>query len=152
MIKTLATLAVVAAFVAGCGSSSSSSSSTTASSAAASSSETPSSSSTTATSTATSETPTSSAAASTSTSPSGGAGLSNNPAVQAAVTACKQRISVAPNLSSDAKTKLTNLCDQAASGNEAAVLKAAAQVCQEIVKQSIPQGAQQQALASCPKG
>jgi hypothetical protein len=68
------------------------------------------------------------------------------------VAACKQRIAGAPNLSSDAKTKLTNLCDQAASGNEAAVLKAAAQVCQEIVKQSIPQAAQQQALASCPKG
>jgi hypothetical protein len=150
MIKTLATLAVAAAFIAGCGSSSSSSSSPAASSATSSSSETPSSSSSSAT--ATSETPTSSAAASTSTSPSGGAGLSNNPTIQAAVSACKQRIAAAPTLSSDAKTKLSNLCDQAASGNEAAVLKAAAQVCQEIVKQSLPTGAQQQALASCPKG
>jgi hypothetical protein len=144
MIKSIATLAVVAAVVAGCGSSSSSSSSPAASSAASSSSAAPSSSSETATST--------SSAAPTSTAASGGAGLSNNPTVQAAVAACKQRIAGAPNLSSDAKTKLTNLCDQAASGNEAAVLKAAAQVCQEIVKQSIPQAAQQQALASCPKG
>jgi hypothetical protein len=144
MIKSIATLAVVAAVVAGCGSSSSSSSSSAASSAASSSSAAPSSSSETATST--------SSAAPTSTAASGGAGLSNNPTVQAAVAACKQRIAGAPNLSSDAKTKLTNLCDQAASGNEAAVLKAAAQVCQEIVKQSIPQAAQQQALASCPKG
>jgi hypothetical protein len=144
MIKSIATLAVVAAVVAGCGSSSSSSSSPAASSAASSSSQAPSSSSETATST--------SSAAPTSTAASGGAGLSNNPTVQAAVAACKQRIAGAPNLSSDAKTKLTNLCDQAASGNEAAVLKAAAQVCQEIVKQSIPQAAQQQALASCPKG
>jgi len=46
---------------------------------------------------------------------------------------------------------LTTLCDKAASGDEASVLKAAAQVCQEIVKQSVPQSVQQQALASCPK-
>ena len=140
MIKTLATLAVVAAVVAGCGGSSSSSSTTAATSAASSSSSAPTSATTT------------SSAAPTSSSPSGGGGLANNPTIQAAVAACKQRISAAPNLSSDAKGKLTNLCDQAASGNEAAVVKAASQVCQEIVKQSVPSSAQQQALASCPKG
>jgi hypothetical protein len=147
MIKTLATLAVVAAVVAGCGGSSSSSSSSPASSAASSSSSAPS--STTASS---SDTATSSSAASTSTTPSGGAALANNPTIQAAVAACKSRISAAPNLSSDAKGKLITLCDQAASGNEAAVLRAASQVCQEIVKQSVPSSAQQQALANCPKG
>ncbi|MFL5831368.1 MAG: hypothetical protein ACJ76X_15745 [Solirubrobacteraceae bacterium] len=139
MIKTFATLAVVAAVIAGCGGSSSSSSTTAATSAASSSSSAPTSATT-------------SSAAPTSSSPSGGGSLANNPQIQAAVAACKQRISAAPNLSSDAKGKLTNLCDQAASGNEAAVVKAASQVCQEIVKQSVPSSAQQQALASCPKG
>jgi hypothetical protein len=146
MIKTFATLAVVAAVVAGCGGSSSSSSSPAASSATSSSSSAPSS------STPTSAATTSSAAASTSSTPSGGASLANNPTIQAAVASCKSRISAAPNLSSDAKGKLSHLCDEAASGNEAAVLKAASQVCQEIVKQSVPSSAQQQALASCPKG
>ena len=73
------------------------------------------------------------------------------PEVKAAVAACKSRIASAPNISADAKSKLTSLCDKAASGDQAGVLKAAAQVCQEIVKQSVPQAAQQQALASCPK-
>jgi uncharacterized protein YceK len=137
MIKKLSVLLAVAAVIGGCGSSSSSSSSAPAAS----------SSSTTAASTA--NTGTSSAGT---TTPTGGSSISDNPAVKAAVAACKQRINAVPNLSADAKSKLTTLCDKAASGDEASVLKAAAQVCQEIVKQSIPQAAQQQALASCPKG
>jgi hypothetical protein len=52
-------------------------------------------------------------------------------------------------LSTDAKAKLTALCDKAASGDEAAVLKAAKQVCVEVVKESVPQSAQQTALAAC---
>ncbi len=137
MIKTLTALLAVAAFIGGCGSSSSSSSTASSSSAPATSS------STTAAA--------SSSSASSSAAPSGGSAIANNPAVKAAVAACKQRIAAAPNISADAKAKLSGLCDQAASGNEAGVLKAAAQVCQEIVKQSVPQAAQQQALASCPK-
>ena len=132
MIKNLSALLAVAAIVGGCGSSSSSSSS----------SAPPASSSTT--------TAASTASASTST-PTGGSAIANNPAVKAAVAACKQRIDAAPNISADAKAKLTSLCDKAASGDEASVLKAAAQVCQELVEQSVPQAAQQQALASCPK-
>ena len=133
MIKTLTALLAVAAFIGGCGSSSSSSSTASSSSAPATSSST------------------TAAASSSSAASSGGSALANNPAVKAAVAACKQRIAAAPGISADAKTKLSGLCDQAASGNEAGVLKAAAQVCQEIVKQSVPQAAQQQALASCPK-
>ncbi len=138
MIKKLSALLAVAAILGGCGSSSSSSSSAAPAS----------SSSTTAASTANSAT---SSASASSTTPTGGSSIANNPAVKAAVAACKQRIAAAPNISADAKSKLTTLCDKAASGNEADVLKAAAQVCQEIVKQSIPQAAQQQALAACPK-
>jgi hypothetical protein len=135
MIKTLMALLVVAAFIGGCGSSSSSSSTASSSSAPATS----------------SSTTAAASSSSASSSASGGSAIANNPAVKAAVAACKQRIAAAPNISADAKSKLSGLCDQAASGNEAGVLKAAAQVCQEIVKQSVPQAAQQQALASCPK-
>lgn len=136
MIKNLTALLAVAALIGGCGSSSSSSSS----SAPAASSST--------TAAASSSSAASSAASS---SPTGGSALANNPAVKAAVAACKSRIASAPNISADAKSKLTSLCDKAASGDQAGVLKAAAQVCQEIVKQSVPQAAQAQALASCPK-
>jgi hypothetical protein len=144
MIKTLATLAVAAAVIAGCGSSSTSSSSSAPASAATSSSSSAPSSASTSTA--------ASSAAPSSTNASGGAGLANNPAVAAAVASCKSRISAAPNISGDAKSKLTSLCDQAASGNEAAVLKAASQVCREIVQQSVPSGSQAQLLATCPKG
>src|SRR5690348_5585722 len=128
MIKTLSALLAVAALIGGCGGSSSSSSSAA----------TPASSSAT-TAATTANSATSSAAASSSTTPSGGSSIANNPAVKQAVAACKQRIAGAPTLSADAKSKLTTLCDKAASGDEASVLKAAAQVCQEIVKQSVPQ-------------
>lgn len=144
MIKKLSALLVVAAVIGGCGSSSSSSSSSAASS------STPAATSASTTAASTASSGTSSAAGST-TTPSGGSAIANNPAVQAAVASCKQRVQSAPGLSADAKSKLATLCDKSASGDEASVLKAAAQVCQDIIKQSVPQAAQQQALASCPK-
>jgi hypothetical protein len=127
----MAVAAVSAAFVTGCGGSSSST--TSAAPAAA-----------TSTPAATSSTATASSATSS-------GGLASNPTIQAAVARCKQSIAAAPTLSTDAKAKLTTLCDKAASGDEASVLKAAKQVCVEIVKQSVPQSAQQAALAACQK-
>jgi hypothetical protein len=129
MVSRLSSLVVVAvvsgAFVAGCGSSSSSS--------------TPSASSTSAPS----------GAASTSGS-GGGSSASSNPAVQQAVAACKASVGAAPTLSADEKTKLTTLCDKAASGDVAGVQKIAAQVCRDVAK-SLPASAQSTALAACPK-
>jgi hypothetical protein len=126
-------VAVSAAFVAGCGGSSSSSSSNAAS---------PATSTPTA---ATSETATST------TSSGASSSLASNPTIAAAVAQCKQAIGAAPTLSSDAKAKLTTLCDKAASGDEASVMKAAHQVCVQIVKETVPQSAQQTALAACQK-
>jgi hypothetical protein len=82
-----------------------------------------------------------------------GTGSTNaaNPAVAEAVAACKSRINSAPQLSSSVKSKLIQICDQAANGNEAGARKAAAQVCVEIIKATVPQSVQAQALAGCPK-
>jgi hypothetical protein len=54
-------------------------------------------------------------------------------------------------LSADAKKKLAGVCDQAATGDATKIRQATAQVCQEIVKSSVPASAQATALASCPK-
>ncbi|HUO73858.1 MAG TPA: hypothetical protein VMU39_24005 [Solirubrobacteraceae bacterium] len=134
MIKRLCTLVVLAsvgsALVAGCGGSSSNSSSAATSSAAP-------------------------APAATTTAASsagvGGSSVASNPAVQAAVAQCKASINSAATLSADAKAKLDGLCDEAAKGDPASLRKATAQVCQEVVKESLPSSAQQAALAACPK-
>jgi len=131
MIKRLCSLVAIAAvggaLVAGCGSSSSSSSSA-----------------------ATPAASPSSPAASTSTGSSGGAAAV--PAnLAAAVAQCKASIGAAPSLSADAKTKLESLCDQAASGKAVDIKKTTAEVCVEIVKDSVPASAQAAALAACPK-
>ena len=121
------TAASVAAFAAGCGSSSSSSTSSSAP----------------ATSTSAPATTTS---ASTSSSAS-----SSSPVVVQAVASCKQRINAAQNLSASLKSKLIAVCDKAASGDENGARKAAAQVCTEIIKATVPQSVQAQALSGCPK-
>jgi hypothetical protein len=67
------------------------------------------------------------------------------------VAACKQQIGAAPTLSASAKTKLQTICDQAASGDPAAVRKTTAEVCQQVIKDTVPSAAQSTALAACPK-
>jgi len=67
------------------------------------------------------------------------------------VARCKASINAAPTLSASAKSKLTTICDEAAKGDPASLRKAEAQVCVELVKDSVPAAAQTQALASCPK-
>ncbi len=138
MIKRLCTLVVLVAvggaLVAGCGSSSSSSSAATSSSSSA------------PAGTATSASSTASAGGS-----SGGSSVADNPAVKAAVAQCKASINAASTLSADAKTKLDGLCDEAAKGDPASLKKASAEVCQEIVKETVPSSAQDAALAACPK-
>lgn len=133
MIKRLCSAVAIAAvggaLVAGCGSSSSSSSSSS--------------------STAAPASATSSQAGSTSTGSSGGS--TGSSAVAAAVAQCKASIASASSLSSDAKTKLEGLCDEAAKGDPASLKKATAAVCQQIVKDTVPSSAQAAALAACPK-
>jgi hypothetical protein len=134
LCSLLAVAAAGSALVAGCGSSSS----TPASASSSSSSSAPA-----ATSTASS--------ASSSSSTSAGSGLASNPTVIAAVARCKASINAAPTLSASAKSKLATICDEAAKGDPASLKKAEAQVCVELVKDTVPAAAQTQALASCPK-
>ncbi len=135
MVARLALLFVVAvvsgAFVAGCGSSSSSSSTSSSSAAAA----------------APAAAATSSAAA----PASGGGTASANPAIAQAVAACKSSVEAVPTLSASVKSKLVSICDKAANGDETGAKQAAYQVCQEIVKSTVPAAAQQTALSACPK-
>jgi hypothetical protein len=75
--------------------------------------------------------------------------VASNPAVQQAVAACKSSISAAPELNSTEKGQLDSICNEAASGNQTAVKKAASQVCTEIVKDTVPSAGQTAALAAC---
>jgi thiamine biosynthesis lipoprotein ApbE len=92
-----------------------------------------------------------------STAASGGAGATTSantspPANLAqAVQRCKQSVTAAPTLNASAKSKLESLCDQAAKGNTANLQKTAAQVCQQLIKSSVPAAEQATALANCPK-
>lgn len=136
LLCAVASIGAVA--ITGCGSSSSGSSSSSASSSAA--------------PAATSATASASAPASSSAAAGGSGAAAASPAVQQAVAACKSSINAAPTLTADEKTKLSAICDKAANGDEAGVKQAAYQVCQEIVKSSVPSGAAQtSALAACPK-
>ncbi len=153
-LRSLAVIvAVGGALLAGCGSSSSSSSSTsTSTSAAAASTSVPAAS--TSTSAPAASTSTSSGSTSTggaSTGSSGGAAIADNPTVKSAVSACKTAINSAPQLSSASKTKLDALCDKAATGKLTDLRQVTYQVCQQVIKDSVPAAQQQTALASCPK-
>jgi hypothetical protein len=77
--------------------------------------------------------------------------VANNPQVKAAVAQCKTAINSAPQLSAASKTKLDALCDKAASGKLTDLKQVTYQVCQQVIKDSVPQAQQQAALASCPK-
>ena len=82
-------------------------------------------------------------------------GSSSNPAVVAAVAACKSRINSTASLSSTLKSHLTKLCDQAGAGNLSGAKKIASEVCKEIVDANLPSGTpssiKNQALAACKK-
>jgi hypothetical protein len=146
----LASVLIGAVLIAGCGSSSKSSStkSTTSTPAAASTASTASTS--TPAAAATTSTPTAASTSSTASSTSASS-VSSSPAVQQAVAACKSSINAAPTLTSDEKSKLDNLCTQAASGNATDIKKATSEVCIDIVKDSVPAAEQSSAEAACPK-
>ena len=76
----------------------------------------------------------------------------SNPAVAQAVAACKTSVQAVPTLSASIKNELASICDKAASGDESGVKQATYQVCQQIIKATVPAGAAQTtALAACPK-
>jgi hypothetical protein len=68
-----------------------------------------------------------------------------------AVTSCKSSVAATPSLKAADRSKLAAICDQMSSGDTSAVQSATAQVCQQIIKDSVPAASQAQALAACPK-
>ena len=83
-------------------------------------------------------------------------GTSSTPALTGASAAqavelCKKEIQAQATLPASSKAKLEAVCDKAASGDQAAVKKAAQEVCEEVVNSAqIPAGAaKEQALAAC---
>ncbi len=72
---------------------------------------------------------------------------------QAAIAACKAAIQAQTTLPASARSKLEGVCGKAASGDRAAVRKAAQEVCEEVIdKSAIPAGpAKEQALQTCRK-
>ena len=67
-----------------------------------------------------------------------------------AVASCKTSINSQPSLSAANKAKLDAICDKAGSGDTTGVQKATADVCRQIVRDTVPATAQAQALAACP--
>jgi hypothetical protein len=137
---SLAAIAAVGAFVAGCGSSSNNTSSSVSSALSSAASSVSSAASSVASSA-------SSAASTAASSPSSVAVPQN---LAQAVALCKSSIGAAATLSADLKTKLQSLCDQAGQPG-ANVKQIQYQVCTEIIKSTLPSAAQQAALATCPK-
>ena len=63
---------------------------------------------------------------------------------------CKTAIDGQAQLSDDVKADLEEICEEAASGDEDAVRKAAKDVCVKIVEETAPEGpAREQALTAC---
>lgn len=71
-----------------------------------------------------------------------------------AVRNCEQGVNAAEQLSADARDKLTDLCENAASGDPDDVRDAAREVCETIVEDTFPEDSpgRDQALASCDNG
>jgi len=68
-----------------------------------------------------------------------------------AVASCKTSINAQPSLTAADKTKLDAICDKAGSGDTTGVQKATADVCQQIVRDTVAAASQARALAACPK-
>lgn len=77
-------------------------------------------------------------------------GGATDPTVQAAIDTCKQSIQAQPALSDDAKADLEAVCEKAADGDIESAKKAAVEVCERIVDESVPDKAlAETAKASC---
>jgi ABC-type glycerol-3-phosphate transport system substrate-binding protein len=68
-----------------------------------------------------------------------------------AIEQCKKSVNQAPNVSDDSKSKLEDICEKAGSGDQEDIEAAAREVCETIVKDSIPEGSpgREAALSAC---
>lgn len=91
----------------------------------------------------------SAAASSTTSSASASSGPSSGITAQA-VAICKQKISSNPSVPANLKPQLAHICDEAGSGNLAAVKKQTHDICIAVIKQKVPSAQQAAAEANCP--
>ncbi len=74
------------------------------------------------------------------------------PTKAATVKLCKDSVNSNPTLDAGVKSRLLNLCDKAASGDEDAAREAGREVCRELAKVTLPAGELlDQALANCDR-
>jgi len=87
----------------------------------------------------------------TATAEDGGATAPRN--LEQAVENCKRGVNAAQQLSADAKDKLQDICETAASGDDSDIRKAAHEVCTTIIEDTFPKGTpgREQALESCDR-
>jgi hypothetical protein len=80
-----------------------------------------------------------------------GGGDASDPAIKAAVDACKQQIAAAPTLNDSTKADLDKICEEITSSDPAQIKKVAKDVCTKIVDDSnLPDGpAKDQAKQAC---
>ena len=83
-----------------------------------------------------------------------GGGAAAPPSREQAVENCVKGVGAAKQLSADAKDKLTDICEKAASDDPDEVREAAREVCRTIVEDTFPEDApgRDQALESCERG
>jgi len=81
---------------------------------------------------------------------SAASGVPDSPEAKQAVEACKKQTEANPQLSAEAKTKIGEVCEEAGSGDADGALKATAEACEILVKDTVPAGtAQETALDAC---
>ncbi len=92
----------------------------------------------------------SSAVTSSATSSSSAASGQTGAITAQAVALCKQKIDGNPSVPTNLKPKLDHICDEAGSGNLAAVKQQTHDICIAVIKQKVPAAQQAAAAANCP--
>jgi ribosomal protein S20 len=81
---------------------------------------------------------------------SGGSGAANTPQTKQAVEQCKRQANANPQLSSEAKSKIGEVCEEAAQGDSKGAQKATREACRIIVEDTAPEGrSKDTALKAC---
>ena len=76
----------------------------------------------------------------------------DDPQVKQAIEQCKKQADANPQLSSEAKSKVGDVCEEAATGDADAAIKATKEACEVIVEDTAPAGsAKETALQACDK-
>lgn len=83
---------------------------------------------------------------------SGGSRAAETPEARQATEDCKDQAEANPQASGKVKTKIGDICQEAATGDRKGTTKAAEEACKAIIKESVPAGtARQNALRSCDR-